>query len=78
MIVYCVETFPGTEDWANEFFETQSEAKANLKKCTEAELPAKLLKLCIPDTKAGFVELLNLRDANHMNLPVLEQVARNY
>lgn len=78
MIIYCVESFPGTEDWANEFYATLAEGRQALVACTKAELPAKLLKLDVPTGKDGFVAFLNVKDSNHMNLPGIEQVARNY
>ena len=77
MIAYMVQTWPGTDEWANEFFGTLAEGRDELKKCADAELPAALFRVEVPDDKAGLIDFLNVKDANHMNL-TCEQVARNY
>lgn len=75
MIVYRLQQFPDTDAWCNEYFATQAEGKAALRKCDD--IRARLDKVDVPTDKAGLVAFLNVRDANHMNQPC-ELVARNY
>lgn len=80
MIVYLVQMHeqPSGDDWSNTFCETVAEARKTLDWCTRKGIKARLDKLDVETTKAGFVEALNSACHNHMNQRVIEEIARNY
>lgn len=77
MIVYRLQSFPGSPDWANEWHPTKEAGEAALKAATAAELPARLDKIDVPSGREALCEFLNLAGANHMNQNG-ELIARNY
>lgn len=78
MILYRLQSYPGTDDWANEWHPTAEDGKRALRKATESELPARLEKIDVPTGREGMCEFLNTADANHMNQRVIELVGKNY
>lgn len=78
MIIYRIQTYPGTPDWTNDWYPTQAEGQAALADCTKVETPARLDKIDVPAGREGLCEFLNTANANHMNQEPSELVARNF
>jgi hypothetical protein len=78
MRVYRLQTYPGTDDWANQFEPTMEKAQKALDKATAAELPARLDELEVENGREGLCDFLNQAVANHMNQDPSHFIARNY
>ncbi len=78
MRVYRIQTYPDTEDWANEFLPTLAGAKKALVAATAAELPARVDWLEIEPGREGLCDFLNQAVANHMNQEPRQFIERNF
>jgi hypothetical protein len=78
MRVYRIQTYPGTEDWANEFLPTLADAEKKMAEATKAELPARLDELEVENGRAGLCDFLNQAVNNHMAQEPSRFIERNY
>lgn len=78
MHVYRIQTYPGTDDWANEFHPTLAEAQKAMAEVTKAELPARLDELEVENGRAGLCDFLNQAVNNHMAQEPSRFIERNY
>ena len=78
MIVYRVQTYPGADEWANEWCPTRAEGKTLLDECTGAEVPARLDAVAVEAGREGLCKFLNAAEANHMNQDPSALIARNF
>lgn len=67
MIVYRIQVYVGTE-WLNVWHPTVTEAKKDLATFERAAYPARLDQIDVGPGRESLCMLLNLADANHMNL----------
>lgn len=78
MRVFRLQSYPGTDAWANLFCPTLAEGKKALDQATEAELPARLDELEIENGREGLCDFLNQAIANHMNQEPSRLVDKNF
>lgn len=78
MRVYRIQTYPGTDDWANQFEPTLAEAMKAMVAATKAELPARLDELEVENGREGLCDFLNQATANHMNQDPSRFIERNF
>lgn len=78
MIIYRLQTYPGTDDWTNEFIPWRASADKALDKATVAEIPARLDELEVEPGREGLCTFLNQAPLNHMNQEPGRFIARNY
>lgn len=78
MRVYRLQTYPGTDEWANEFLPTLAEGQKALTRATDGDLPARLDELEVENGREGLCLFLNQAVANHMNQEPSRFIARNY
>jgi hypothetical protein len=67
MIVYRIQVHIGTE-WLNIWLPTSAEAKKELATFEKSDHAARLDQIEVGPGREGLCRLLNLADANHMNL----------
>jgi hypothetical protein len=78
MRIYRLQTYPDTDDWANEYLPTLLGAREAMDKATVAEIPARLDELEVENGREGLCDFLNVATANHMAQEPSRFIARNF